>query len=144
LTAKHCFPTNEAITFKIGERQAKVQKFVEDGNDHVLVFVNIQFENIAVISKQMPRIGEQVTYTGNPAGLNQLYRIGYISAYLEGQMVIDVNGYSGDSGAGVMNKRGQIVGVISMQFHTESFGMMSGFPLAFTTEQYQDAGVSIK
>jgi len=43
LSAGHCFLTDEAVTFKIDGREARVIKIARDGRDHVLVMVNIAF-----------------------------------------------------------------------------------------------------
>lgn len=66
-------------------------------------------------------------------------------AYSQGGQYIefyDINGFFGDSGAGVFNSRGQLVAVVSMMFQQVGNGymkLMGSFPLAFTDEQWHEA-----
>lgn len=49
-------------------------------------------------------------------------------------MLIDANGWKGDSGAGVF-KDGKVVTLVSGLFERGSFGLMVATPLEFTPEQ---------
>jgi V8-like Glu-specific endopeptidase len=140
LSAAHCFLTDEAITFKIDGREAKVTKIIRDGKDHVLVMVNIQFANKAKITNTAMIVGERIYYFGNP-GIKDIYREGYVAGSEDGAMILDVNSWQGDSGAGVFNDKGEIVGVINALAKNDIFKLTFCYPLQFTQEQYKSFGV---
>jgi len=55
----------------------------------------------------------------------------------------DLNGYYGDSGSGIFNARGQLVGVMSVLAQLTDggyFKLVGSFPLAFTEDQWREAG----
>jgi hypothetical protein len=75
-----------------------------------------------------------------------MYRCGYVSGHVDAGPVVvtlyDLNGYFGDSGAGIFNSRGQLVAVVSVLYQQEDGGymkLMGSFPLAFTDKQWQEA-----
>ena len=54
-------------------------------------------------------------------------------------MLLDVNGYYGDSGAGVFNTSGELIGVVSLLYQDNQNGyikFMGMFPLKFTDAQW--------
>ena len=140
LTAAHCFPTDEAISFKVNGRQAKVTKLARDGNDHILVMVDISFTAKAELSSKAAKVGDKVYYYGNP-GIKNQYRTGYVSGHHEGAMLLDVNSWRGDSGAAIFNERGEIVGVVSAMAVNDMFKLTIAYPFAFTREQYERFGL---
>jgi hypothetical protein len=75
-----------------------------------------------------------------------MYRKGYVSGNLVSDNITitlyDLNGYFGDSGSGIFNSRGQLVGVVSVMYQQMDNGymkVMGSFALAFTDEQWQEA-----
>lgn len=72
------------------------------------------------LSRPMP--GENLSFTGNPAGLVGSWRTGYVSAYREISyemgayvgpwMQVSAPIYLGDSGGGAFNSDGQLVGIV--------------------------------
>jgi len=75
-----------------------------------------------------------------------MYRHGYVSGHLVNENIkitlYDLNGYFGDSGSGVFNSRGQLIGVMSIlaqQTDGAYIKFAGSFPLAFTDEQWRDA-----
>ena len=56
-------------------------------------------------------------------------------------MLYDVNGFSGDSGAGVFDQSNRLTGVISYLTIRYSFSMMGGYAMNFTPEQLRYAGI---
>lgn len=80
-------------------------------------------------------------YWGNPYVFNMLLRRGYVSGFSGRSTVYDVNGYHGDSGAGIFNKNNQLTGVISYIHAIESFAVMGSFPLNFTETQLLSVGL---
>lgn len=140
LSAAHCFTTDEAITFKIDGRTAKVKKIARDGNDHVLVMVDIAFENQARLTNKKLIKGDKIYFYGNP-GLRHLYRTGYMAGYRDTALVLDINGWHGDSGAAIFNDEGNIVTVVSAGYTHAQFKMTIAYPLAFTRAQYERFGL---
>ena len=54
----------------------------------------------------------------------------------------DINGWLGDSGSGIFNDDGQLVGVISILFYTsqeQPMHLMGSLPLKFTSKQWAEA-----
>lgn len=158
LSAEHCFKEQPAefpfielpekplpTTMLVDGYKVYILGIVFDENDHALVKVNIFFHAGAVLAKP-PAVGTHIYYWGNPAGVNSVYREGYVSNYLHGEMVLDVNGFFGDSGAGIFNPDGKVVGVMSylhaLEHNGRTFKLMGVEPLEFTPLQYDLMGVS--
>lgn len=140
LTAAHCFPTDEAVEFTIDGREAKARKFARDGNDHVLILVDIAFEHKATFSKVKAVKGDTVFYYGNPS-LRQLFRIGRVAGFKNKEIILDINGWHGDSGAAIFNEQGKVISVVSEGYIHDIFKLVVIYPLEFTTAQYESFGV---
>jgi S1-C subfamily serine protease len=111
----------------------------------VLVRVNLSFPSW-VSRGDVPARGDQVFVLGNPGRLRDIYRNGYVSGYckLDGMDVTlyDLNGYFGDSGSGIFNDRGELVGVVSVLEHQTDgayMKLMGSFALSFTPDQWKAA-----
>lgn len=141
LSAAHCFPTDEAISFKVDGRDAKVIKIARDGKDHILVKVNIGLHYKAKLSKGQLEKGDRVYYFGNP-GTPDIFRSGEYSGTHEGALVFDINSWQGDSGSAVFNEQGEIVAVVNAMMRIDIFKLTICYPLEFTKEQYESMGVS--
>lgn len=57
--------------------------------------------------------GDRVRWHGNPMGWAGMYREGYVSRADKGGLIIDATICHGDSGAGLFDLQGRIVGVVS-------------------------------
>lgn len=104
LTATHCFsgnPTGLTVTRRI-----------DDGNDHTLLIVTQTFDAHAQIAP-MPEAGAEVHISGNPGDLRHIYASGTVAGEYDGDTLLNVPIYYGDSGAAVLDDAGDIVGVIS-------------------------------
>lgn len=142
LSAQHCFTGRHALF--IDGVPAAVLYIVPDGADHVLVIVSATFADFAQVGAA-PVQAQHVHYWGNPAGLFDIYREGYVSGYAvaDGRnfLLIDTNAFYGDSGAGVFNAGGQVIGVISMIYQNTTGGylkFMCMYPLRFTAKQWAE------
>ena len=147
LSAGHCFESewDESPTdMFVDGMQVKILAVVLDGDDHALVKVNFTFPSYALLAA-VPEVGAHVHYWGNPAGSNNVYREGYVTNYQHGTMRLDVNGFFGDSGAGIFDSQGNVVGVISTidinRHKGLDFRLMGAEPLEFTPLQYVMMGV---
>jgi hypothetical protein len=154
ISAAHCFEdvenelgfvTPPPPSMKVNGYLVKILAVVFDGNDHALVKVDFTFDNYARLAKT-PDVSAHVHYWGNPAKIDNVYREGYITSYHLGEMVMDINGFFGDSGAGIFNTRGLLVGVISFIHPKEHqglvFRLMGASALEFTPLQYSMMGVT--
>lgn len=131
LTATHCMEGGELSA--VNGQVVQVTDREDDGKDHTLLWVSIEFTEVATIGGTL-REGDAVEYWGNPGGLPSQYRRGVVSGEAKGATLIDVTGWKGDSGAGVF-KNGQLVTSITGLYERNSFGLMVVFPMEFTAEQ---------
>lgn len=144
LTAEHCISPTAVYSIP-GSGVLAVKSILHDGADHVLLEVDKKFDVWAQINLVQPETGSHVYIWGNPGDLSDVYREGTISGVVEeaGKVVVlvDINGYFGDSGSGVFNEKGEVVGVISIinsQGLAPQFKMMGLFPFRFECKQLPD------
>lgn len=140
LSASHCF-RHARRGILIDGVLGRIERIVQDTNDHALVLLSdFTFNKAATLGA--PAIqGEDIHYWGNPAGMEMLFRRGYVSGGTDFKVYYDANGYHGDSGAGIFNDRKELVAVVSCQASIEVFEMMCSFPFNFTAEQLASVGV---
>lgn len=129
---------------KINGVPQKMKHVVVDKSDHAfIVFEDTapEFSNVALLAAY-PKVGDDIFYWGNPDGHNQFLRKGYVASRVQNAWVVDSNTWKGDSGAGVFNKEGRLIGVVSAIFgrsDPNSGGMgykfMAFLPYSFTAEQ---------
>ncbi len=153
LSAGHCFEDEDSsdffgapppTTMRVDGYPVKILAIVTDGDDHALVKVDFTFKQYSRLAK-VPAAGAHVHYWGNPAGVRNVYREGYVTGFEHARMMMDINGFFGDSGAGIFDADGNLVGVISLiqaiPHHGLVFEMMGALPLEFTPLQYEMMGV---
>jgi V8-like Glu-specific endopeptidase len=162
LSAAHCFKDDEAkelaemfglkyveppppATMLVDGYKVYILALVYDDADHVMVKTDISYKHYAKLGRQ-PAVGAKIHYWGNAAGLNNVYREGYVTGYPHGELTMDVNGFFGDSGSGIFNEAGELVGVISYitphAYEGIVFRLMGGYPIEFTPLQYDMMGVT--
>lgn len=134
LTAEHCLDKG-ALT--IDGQPAKILEVVKGGKDQVILRVDLTFRHAAPFGPK-PLQGQRIHYIGN-AGTPKLYRTGHVSAITEQTVILDVNGFMGDSGAAVFNEAGQIVGLVSGILVIDIFKMTACWHLGFTPAQIAEA-----
>jgi hypothetical protein len=75
-----------------------------------------------VLAKHLPEIGDPIVILGHPAGCSFTFQQGYVSAYRDGLSslgftahIMQLQGpiFGGDSGAGIFNAKGEMVGIVS-------------------------------
>jgi hypothetical protein len=152
LIATHCL--NHAEIETVDGRDAKVLSRIDDGKDHTLLRLNIAFDRWAKFGRS-PVQGEDFWYYGNPLGMHDMLRKGYVAGTEDGKLLMDVEGAPGGSGAAVFDRAGRVIGVVSeiLQPYCEyretpkglppiactNFRMMAMYPLAFTRKQLAEA-----
>lgn len=133
LTATHCFQGAELIS--LNGQVATITHREDDGKDHTLIWVDLAFPVWAEMGGFL-RQGDPVEYWGNPYAIPNQYRKGVVSGPVMDAILLDINGWKGDSGAGVF-KDGKVVTVITGIHEVKSFGLMVTFPLQFTEGQLE-------
>lgn len=143
LTAEHCFSDHDRLTTINGE-PANALKIERDGQDHVLVRVTKRFKQWSPIRGNVTE-GEHVRMWGNPLGLPLSYRELVVMLVQTDQILLDGGVTApGDSGSGMFDSRGRIVGVLSgsRSWRNPSNGVEVTWtwlkPLAFTKAQYAE------
>lgn len=134
LTAEHCLA---AGAFTIDGKPAKIVATLKGGRDQVILRVDIAFPHAASFGPK-PMQGQRVHYIGN-AGTPKLFRAGHVAAITSQTVILDVNGYMGDSGAAVFNGEGQIIAVVSGILVNDIFKMTACWHLGFTPAQIAEA-----
>src|SRR5581483_4615554 len=153
LTATHC-EVSTGQSLLIGSTRVQIVGVMRDGSDHTLLLITgASLPHVVTGEERTLAVGESIRMVGNPGGVEQMFRRGYImggTTDSEGErlIVLDINGFPGDSGAGLIDAAGHVVGVISL-IHTEwrddpcscMMKTMAAFPLAFSQQQIQKARV---
>lgn len=154
LTAAHCFKeAKQKGNFSFRHQILHVVKLVNDNDDHVLVAVKEFFPHWATIELDayVPDPGSDVFYWGAAESPLLTLRKGSVSGYLfkDGKLnlLLDVNVYFGDSGAGVFNGNNHVIGTINYltgdpaEAFTFRFAGMKA--LAFSSQTYHTLGVNV-
>jgi hypothetical protein len=140
LSAEHCLGDSPLTAVDGVETHAT--RVLRDGQDHVLIWTDrvIGHSHVHVGA---PKQGDKVHWTGNPAGLPSVLREGYIAAIVDGDTLIDAPAFGGDSGSGIFNDRGELVGVLSGTYtwsnERGSFVLVYAKPLKFTPDDWKAA-----
>lgn len=110
MTAQHCL-TGTLLT--VNDQPVKVVGIGKDGKDLATIKVEgIAFKAIAKIGPALAQ-GDRIRWFGNPALLPNIYREGYVVRAQTDGVLIDAQAFGGDSGAGVFDSQGRVVGVIT-------------------------------
>lgn len=163
VTAAHCFNEESGAVETINaigrepEPAAVIAK-VAGETDHVFVVTDYTFEHYARsvrLAPALPRQGERLHYWGAPLGVPDQYREGYVTGYCDMEMcfpglaefmgwpldtqtaLMDIAGQKGDSGAGLLNEAGDLIGIVSLVQHMfpPPFVPMAAITFSFTDEQ---------
>lgn len=112
LSASHCFDDDSTL-LTVNHVPVNVEDIKRDGADHAWVTLDVSFPSYVQMGRPLEQ-GDSVFIYGNPGGERDLLRRGYVVGIQSGGGIyLDARISHGDSGAGVFNKHGQLVGVIS-------------------------------
>lgn len=139
LTAAHCFETSRLV--RVNGEKVNALEIIRDGKDHALVRIDKPFKRWAIVGKPLAQ-GEHITMIGNPAGVPDMYREGYV---MQGgkETLIQIAGFMGDSGAGLFDRYGRLRGVLSgirsvVSSNGWPFGAVVAYRLEFTPKDWAD------
>jgi len=110
LTATHCL-SNRLV--KINDEPVNLLESRQIGPDMIVIRVDRRFPSWAKWADRKPKQGDPIYYWGNPSGMPDIVRYGYIAGFLDGQILVDVEVGKGDSGAAVFDRDGRVIGVVS-------------------------------
>lgn len=132
LTASHCFPV-ESGPLVINGKRGNIVSIRHDGADMAVVVVDIESKTWARIGKA-PAQGDVLFFYGNPSDFNGLLRRGYVVGLYGDRTLVDMTIGRGDSGAGVFNEKGELIGVVSQIYSappTFHIGAVRAIPEGF-------------
>lgn len=122
LTASHCEAPTDDLTID-GVPGYKVGARLRDGNDHTIYLIaNADFDKFVPVTVREFQPGENVFIWGNPSigegivYVRQLHKGQYKGTHSFKGRFIDVlgfQGFHGDSGSGVFNQSGELLGVVT-------------------------------
>lgn len=110
LTASHCFDTSFLLT--VNGQPVNVEAVLHDGADHALVVLDTDFPPYAKLAYNGWRQGDRVRFYGHPMMRTDIYRQGYVAGQDDRFVMLDMMVGPGDSGAGLFNDKGELVGVV--------------------------------
>lgn len=129
LSAQHCFKGGGALRFVNGQ-PVKVIGYGKDEHDLATIRVTgVTFKTWARRGGSLTQ-GERVRFWGNPGGEHNVYREGYVSRATTDLVVLDMTICKGDSGAGIFNQRGEVVGVVTGMNDLNGCTFMLSYPWA--------------
>ena len=120
-TASHCLSSR--LLSVNGERTNMLHSR-KVGRDITLIYVDRRNTAVAQWRDTAPVQGERIRYWGNPLGMRDQYREGYVSGQQGDAYLVDVEIAPGDSGAAVYDLQGRIIGVVS------AYGVSGPFRMA--------------
>jgi hypothetical protein len=121
-TAQHCL---KRPLVSINGVPASVVRSELVAEDRLRVVVSgVRFKHWARLAR--PVVGERVRWWGQPRGLPFVYRRGYIAVVADDGLLIAGTICPGDSGSGLFNNAGDLVGVISAMTSESACGFVVG------------------
>lgn len=114
LTASHCILVDSG-PITINGRAGNIIAARHDGSDIAVLVVDIESPAWAKVGRRAKQ-GDKVFFYGHASGFDALLRRGYVVGFHESRTLVDMTVGKGDSGAGVFNERGELIGVVSSVF----------------------------
>lgn len=120
-TASHCLG---ARLVSINGEPANLLHSRKVGGDITLIYVDRRNKAWSKWRDSEPVQGEPIRYYGNPLGMADIVRHGYMAGQRGPVWLADVEIAPGDSGAAVFDSQGRIIGVVS------AYGVSGPFRMA--------------
>ena len=110
ITATHCL---QGDLRSVNGAKASIASARKEGRDTVIL--TITGPTLRHFAKRGPRAvqGQTVRFFGNPGGNADVFRKGYVVRAWTDGLVLDMPVCRGDSGAGILDDQGRVVGVVS-------------------------------
>jgi S1-C subfamily serine protease len=139
-----------------GKDEKNVKLYVENGREKIQAEVvkNHEYEDVAVIKIEgeligkvaipgisMATIQDPVYVVGNPLGVKYVYSEGVVAGYEDTSMLIQMPLIYGNSGSGVFDKNGNLVGLV---FALEGYRGWMGIPQARITHSLIVDSITIR
>lgn len=145
VTAEHC--VDDAFLLQ-GQVPSDI---IMDGNEHALVIVDKELPGKAAkLAHRYPTYGEEIFIWGKPMGFGPLWRHGDIAGYVtfpEDPSLAHLGTFTianlfvapGDSGSGIYNADGKLVGTVSIGLMVmfRDWAPVGYVPYKFTVEQWK-------
>lgn len=114
LTASHCILVDSG-PIAINGKAGKIISARHDGSDIAVLVVDIPSTAWAKVGRRAKQ-GDRLFFYGHASGFDRLLRRGYVIGFYDKRTLVDMMVGRGDSGAGVFNERGEVIGVVSSVF----------------------------
>jgi S1-C subfamily serine protease len=112
-TANHCIDLGGALQLVDGWDAHVVSMSANKARDIIdITLAGHPFKHWAQLGPR-PKQGDRIRWWGNPEGEADVYREGYVAKVTDEMIVVDATICHGDSGSGLFNESGQLVGVVS-------------------------------
>ena len=110
LTAKHCL--SHPLKMVEGVQAEVIGSKLETRDTIVIKVKGVRFKHWAKRGPR-PNQGDHLTFWGNPEGVPDVMREVLVSRAWTDGLVLQATVCPGDSGAGLFNARGEVVGIVS-------------------------------
>jgi V8-like Glu-specific endopeptidase len=129
LTAKHCIALAGKLT-DINKEAATTTAIVENKDDTVVLTIKDSNFPAWAVRGPAAKVGDHLRWFGMPLGHPNVYREGYVAALIQGIIVMNATVCHGDSGSGLFNSDGQVVGVVSaiVPYESDNCSFMLAMP----------------
>lgn len=111
LSASHCFEGGRLLT--VNQVPVNVVEYRHDGQDHAVLLLDTSFPAWVAVNYGGASQGDRVFMYGNPAGILDILRRGYVMGHNAQGMLLDFPASPGDSGAAIFNEAGEVIGILS-------------------------------
>jgi len=138
MTAEHCVSTDMLVEGQVPER-------IElDGAEHALVVLpKPHGHKPAKLAHRVPFIGDVLWMVGRPADMGLIYRTGYYQGTIakgslpgEPWRIVSFLVAGGDSGSGIYNADGKLVGTVSIQVLPPDMFLPGWAPMGYTDYKF--------
>ena len=121
------------VCFKGGKQHKAEIKYYDRKEDMAVLHTDLACSKVASISSDMPETGETIYAVGNSAGQGMCIMEGLVADQLREvadnqYMMISANIVGGNSGGPIFNKKGQVVGIVTLGSR-DAVAMNYGIPV---------------
>lgn len=108
--------------------------------EHDLAFLRVRYLSnytsiVKLALKENLRVGQNVYALGNPAGLENTFTKGVISAFRENDIQTDAVVFGGSSGGPLIEEHGALCGIVTRGFKAKDFNFAQYADLVFTVHE---------